>query len=142
MSLPSRESPPRQNLALNLSIGAAWVSPSSREKYPLSSYTACAFDVLLGLQDLCLGDFWVTSQRISMGVQFMSPPFASDHLYLIAPRGQPQEDFASMLAKPFLPFLSHMRGRENRILGHAMAPTPHQPWFQRLSSFIILCKWA
>ena len=46
----------------------------------------------------------MTSQRISMGVHFMSPPFASDHLYLIAPRGQPQEDFVSMLAKPFSPF--------------------------------------
>ena len=45
-----------------------------------------------------------------MGVQFVSPPFASDHLYLIAPRGQTREDFASMLAKPFSPFQLELWG--------------------------------
>ena len=38
-----------------------------------SLWTACAQDVANGIVDLCAGNFWVTSQRIGLGVDFNTP---------------------------------------------------------------------
>jgi len=38
---------------LQLNISDGWASAESRAKFPKSSYTACAFDVMLGRTDLC-----------------------------------------------------------------------------------------
>ena len=72
--------------------------------FPKSSYTACAYDVATGKTDMCIGEFWVTSQRIGLGVKFLSPQIDVDELYLIAPRAETAETFAELLSKPFLPF--------------------------------------
>ena len=102
LRIPTRLSPPQPTVALNLST--VWASKESRTKFPLSSYTACCYDVLLGKTDVCIGDVWVTAERVSLGVQFISPPFDSDNMYLIAPRKVTAEDFGTVLGKPFLPF--------------------------------------
>jgi hypothetical protein len=58
--IPSTLSPPLPNIMINIST--EFGSKESRAKFPKSSYTACAYDVLLGNKDVCLGDFWVTAQ--------------------------------------------------------------------------------
>jgi hypothetical protein len=49
--------------------------------FPGSKYTACVMDVRVGKLDLCIGNFWVTSQRLSI-VDFVQP-FAEDRIYLL-----------------------------------------------------------
>jgi len=40
---------------------------------PDSSWTACIYDVAVGNYDICVADFWVTSERLAM-VQVFTPP--------------------------------------------------------------------
>ena len=94
--------PPLPHAVLNLST--EFGSETSRAKYPGSTYTACAYDVVLGKRDICIADFWMTSERIALGIQFLRPPFGSDDMYLIALRQEAAEGFATLLAKPFSPF--------------------------------------
>lgn len=89
-------------IQLNLSEG--WATDESRALFPTSSYTACAFDVMLGRTDMCIGDFWVTSQRLGYGITFLSPAYAADDMYLIAPNKKKTETLADILGKPFSPF--------------------------------------
>jgi hypothetical protein len=58
--IPSSVTPPLPNIKINIST--VFGTTESRAKFPKSSYTACAYDVLLGNTDVCLGDFWVTAQ--------------------------------------------------------------------------------
>jgi hypothetical protein len=80
-----------------------FASAQSREKWPASSYTACAMDVVVGKLDLCVGRFWVTAERLGIGVKFMIPLY-NDNFYLIAPRVQENTTFWALLQKPWLPF--------------------------------------
>ena len=89
---------------IQLNISDGWASAESRALFPTSSYTACAFDVMLGRTDMCIGDFWVTSQRLGYGISFLSPSYAADDMYLIAPNKKKDETVADILAKPFSPF--------------------------------------
>jgi hypothetical protein len=54
--------------AHNLSI--RWdfreISAESKAQHPQSLYTACVKDVALGKTDLCIGDFWQTTERLIM----------------------------------------------------------------------------
>jgi hypothetical protein len=49
---------------LNFTVGE--ISPISRELYPLSSYTACVHSVFMGLLDMCIGAFGITSERLAL----------------------------------------------------------------------------
>jgi hypothetical protein len=46
----------------------------------------------------------VQTQRISLGVRFVMPPYGSDDMYLIAPKLERAETFWTLLGKPFSPF--------------------------------------
>ena len=74
------------NPALKLRLLDGFGSKQSREKFSLSSFSACVMDVVVGKVDLCIGDFWVTESRLSTGVQFLLP-FGSDDFYIIAKTG-------------------------------------------------------
>jgi len=58
--IPSSSTPPLPEIIINIST--EFGSKESRDKFPRSAYTACAYDVLVGKTDVCLGDFWVTAQ--------------------------------------------------------------------------------
>jgi hypothetical protein len=44
------------------------------------------------------------TQRISLGVRFVMPPYGTDDMYFIAPKQQNSETFWTLLGKPFSPF--------------------------------------
>ena len=54
--------------------GIAWevvpVSAASTAFSPQSSYTACVHEIVLGGTDLCVGNFWPTFERRSLGGTF------------------------------------------------------------------------
>jgi len=56
----------------------------SKSFYPDSSFTACVMDVAVGNIDLCIGNFWMTVERLAMGVDFVQP-FGHDDFYVFAP---------------------------------------------------------
>ena len=93
------------NIIINLST--SWASAESRAKNPSSSFNACVMDTVLGNTDLCIGDFWVTSERLSWGAQFLSPSLYEDEMFLIAKRQDVVADgVGEILWKPFSPFSS------------------------------------
>eukprot|EP00281_Chroomonas_sp_CCMP1168_P003090 CAMPEP_0206255184 /NCGR_PEP_ID=MMETSP0047_2-20121206/24106_1 /ASSEMBLY_ACC=CAM_ASM_000192 /TAXON_ID=195065 /ORGANISM="Chroomonas mesostigmatica_cf, Strain CCMP1168" /LENGTH=788 /DNA_ID=CAMNT_0053681555 /DNA_START=61 /DNA_END=2427 /DNA_ORIENTATION=- len=86
---------------LNVIIKNGWATNRSRALFS-SSYTACVHDVAVGEFDLCLADFWVTTERMALN-QFVTP-FGTDLFYLIARKEAPPETFAEQMVKPFQPF--------------------------------------
>ena len=42
------------------------------QAFPGSAFTACALDVRVGRLDMCIGNFWVTAQRLAL-VDFVQP---------------------------------------------------------------------
>mmetsp|Transcript_29862 Transcript_29862/g.70384 ORF Transcript_29862/g.70384 Transcript_29862/m.70384 type:complete len:663 (-) Transcript_29862:141-2129(-) len=77
------------------------VSATSLEIYESSSWTACVHDISIGRLDMCLGDFWVTEERLRLA-NFL-PAFSMDNFYLVVP-GVEDESFGDVLWKPFRPF--------------------------------------
>lgn len=57
-----------------------------------SSWTACAYDVVLGHFDFCVGNFWVTSERASLGVNFLNPTSQEEFRLLHLPPGAQNND--------------------------------------------------
>ena len=94
-SLMNNPDPP-----LNITVDPSWASPESRAEYPKSSFTACCLDVIVGKTDVCMGDFWITPQRLSMGVDFMYP-YDTDKMMLIAPDGTEPPTIWALMGKPF-----------------------------------------
>uniref|UniRef100_A0A7S0WG46 Ionotropic glutamate receptor C-terminal domain-containing protein n=1 Tax=Hemiselmis tepida TaxID=464990 RepID=A0A7S0WG46_9CRYP len=86
-------------------VEPTWSTEQSRSLFS-SSWTACVHDVALGRVDICVGDFWMTPQRLNMA-QFL-PPFSSDKFYLFVPGQTTAEDFGTILVKPFLPFSAEL----------------------------------
>ena len=68
----------------------------------------CVHDVAVGNADMCLGDFWVTPQRLNLA-NFLTP-FDNDNFYLVAPRASGDEPLGDILMKPFLPFSNMLWG--------------------------------
>ena len=66
---------------LHAVYGTDWVSERSHSVYPSSAFTACVHDVAIGLRDVCISDFWVTTERIAL-VPF-GPTLWSDDFYLL-----------------------------------------------------------
>jgi hypothetical protein len=100
----------KYNPPLQVTLLPGFSSEQSLQAFPESSYTACIHDVLVGKVDLCLGDFWVTSERLSIGAEFVNPPMGFDDFYLVAPRidQEQQLSFAEILSKPWEPFESNL----------------------------------
>jgi len=94
-TLMSNPDPP-----LNISVDPSWASPESRAEYPKSSFTACCLDVVIGKTDVCMGDFWITPERLSMGVDFVYP-YDTDKMMLIAPDGTEPPTIWVLMGKPF-----------------------------------------
>ena len=92
----------KANLNLNLTLLSYFASAQSKKQYPGSSFTACVLDVKVGNVDICVGNFWVTAQRLSIA-SFVQP-FSEDKLYLVAQNDVIPETFGDLLYKPLKPF--------------------------------------
>jgi hypothetical protein len=82
----------------------------SKSFYPDSSFTACVMDVAVGNIDLCIGNFWMTVERLAMGVDFVQP-FGHDDFYVFAPIVEDSnvvDSFGEMLQRPWMPFSSSL----------------------------------
>jgi hypothetical protein len=88
---------------VNFSFSRAFASTKSREQYPLSAYTACCLDTLVGATDLCLSDFWITNERLAMGVTFLYP-YDTDQMFLVASNEDVPAGVGEILLQPWLPF--------------------------------------
>jgi len=99
-AIAEKHDPP---LVPNLLKGFA--SKRSRSSFPNSSFTACVMDVAVGNIDVCIGNFWLTLDRLSMGVNFVQP-FGQDEFYILAPIADDflVDSFGEMLGRPWLPF--------------------------------------
>ena len=71
------------DLDLNLTLRDYFASAQSKDMFPGSSFTACVMDVRVGKLDACVGNFWVTAERLSLA-HFVQP-FGADNMYLVAP---------------------------------------------------------
>lgn len=87
------------------SLLKGFASKRSRSSFPNSSFTACVMDVAVGNIDVCIGNFWLTLDRLSMGVNFVQP-FGQDEFYILAPIMDDflVDSFGEMLGRPWLPF--------------------------------------
>ena len=90
------------DLNLNLTLRNFFASAQSKQAFPGSSFTACVLDVKVGKVDICVGNFWVTAERLSL-INFMQP-FSEDKLYLVAANDVMPETFGDILYKPLKPF--------------------------------------
>jgi len=80
------------------------LSDASLRNYASSSYTACVHDINIGNLDLCLGDWWFTSARSLMAVEFI-PVFVED-MMLLVPRVDHEEHLTvwDHVSRTFAPF--------------------------------------
>lgn len=96
------------NPTLKIRVLDGFGSAQSRQKFS-SPFTACCMDVAVAKTDMCIGDFWVTHGRLSMGISFLLP-FGSDEFYVVAPRVEIMSSASwfntmfDMLAAPWKPF--------------------------------------
>eukprot|EP00928_Gymnodinium_smaydae_P047487 TRINITY_DN31703_c0_g1_i1.p1 TRINITY_DN31703_c0_g1~~TRINITY_DN31703_c0_g1_i1.p1 ORF type:complete len:599 (+),score=26.85 TRINITY_DN31703_c0_g1_i1:1-1797(+) len=67
-----------------------------------SEYTACVNDLALRNIELCLGPFWLTAHRLSLGSAAL--PVGLDSLYVWTKRSEKQESIWVLLQKPFSAF--------------------------------------
>ena len=81
------------------------VSISSLNQFPESAWTACVNDVAKGILDLCASDFWITSERLSLGEQVsFLPPLLTDKFYVMASVDSGNDNNAGIfegITKPF-----------------------------------------
>jgi len=85
----------------HMTVEVVPVSQKSKGRSPSSSFTACVHEVALNGTDLCIGNFWSTSQRLLMA------PFTTevyqDTFYLVAFTTE-EAGILGTLASPFRPF--------------------------------------
>jgi len=93
--------------AVSIVLDESWASETSRDKFS-SSWTACVLDVAVGNADMCIGDFWITPQRMNLA-NFLTP-FGNDNFYFVAPFAVSDETLGATLQKPFLPFTDGLWG--------------------------------
>lgn len=74
----------------------------SREQYPTSTYSACTHQVALGESDLCIGNFWVTSERLSMTT--FASPYHTFTFFVYVIKDDGEMSFSELMSRPFLPF--------------------------------------
>jgi len=85
----------------NITFVRKSITKASRDRYPNSSYTACVHDIGLGELDLCVGAFWLTTER-SLMTSFTNSMYM-DEFYLIVGYGD-DVSIAESFVTPFLPF--------------------------------------
>mmetsp|Transcript_18533 Transcript_18533/g.28822 ORF Transcript_18533/g.28822 Transcript_18533/m.28822 type:complete len:433 (-) Transcript_18533:436-1734(-) len=71
-------------------------------QYPNNTFTACSYMVYLGLADICVGDFWVTTERLILSP--MTTAFANDAFSLVVIERSSTTTFWKRLMTPFKPF--------------------------------------
>ena len=69
----------------------------------VSLWTACTQDVADGVKDMCVGNFWITPQRIGLGVDFITPA-TSDSFKLLTKLEKDKVSLYERLWTPFAPF--------------------------------------
>jgi hypothetical protein len=86
-------------------VGFTWethvVSDASRSRFS-SAFTACVHEVALGETDMCIGSFWMTSQRLLMAS--FTRALADNEFKLVVPAEAKDADVLAVLMGPFLPF--------------------------------------
>jgi len=68
-----------------------------------SAWTACVQDVSNGIVDLCVGNFWVTPERLGLGANFITPATTDTFKLLVKSRNS-MPSLAERLWTPFAPF--------------------------------------
>eukprot|EP01043_Picozoa_sp_COSAG02_P070858 COSAG02_NODE_12716_length_1504_cov_5.242670_1_plen_449_part_10 len=66
-----------------------------------SSFSACVHAVAIGQTDMCIGNFWLTNDRMLMATSFTSPLY-SDEFRLIVPVEAAKPSIWSRLLQPFI----------------------------------------
>ena len=66
-----------------------------------SSFSACVHAVAIGQTDMCIGNFWVTNDRMLMAASFTSPVY-TDEFRLVVPVGGAKPSIWSRLVQPFV----------------------------------------
>ena len=66
-----------------------------------SSFSACVHAVAIGQVDLCIGNFWVTNDRMLMATSFTAPIY-DDQLRLIVPVGGAEPTIGERMIQPFV----------------------------------------
>ena len=76
-----------------------WTSVGTRGVHK-SMFTACVHDVQNGLLDLCVGDFWLTPERLELAP--FTTPVTLEHLHLFAvSKSRKQEKTLKRAAKVY-----------------------------------------
>jgi len=97
------------------------ISEKSMSKYN-STFSQCVHDVAIGELDLCIGPFWITSER-ALQTPFTNSLF-NDEFFLVVPTQKENKSFFDLLATPFLPF-------ENDAWFLIIAATIYMAWVVR-----------
>lgn len=95
-----------QNIAeeVGFTLTVQDITEMSVHRFP-SSFTACTHDVALNEVDLCIGNFIVSAERLSLAP--FSPTIYTDEVRLVVlPADDTGLDYWAMLATPFAPFTS------------------------------------
>jgi ABC-type amino acid transport substrate-binding protein len=85
-------------------VGFTWevhpVSNWSSTRYS-SSFTSCVHEVALGATDICIGNFWMTAERLALAS--FSPPLYDDEFRLLVKEDK-EIDYLEIILTPTLPF--------------------------------------
>ena len=95
MALPGAACSQPDRCSSEQDAGFTWVekpiTAASRARFNSSSFTACVHDVALNETDMCIGNFWMTSQRLHMAA--FSTAIYDDSFSLVArARGSEEPD--------------------------------------------------
>lgn len=85
----------------NLTLEEVPISKASLDWSPNSTHSACVHDVALNRTDICIGDFWSTSERRLIA------PFTSEvyqDLFYLVSHASEEETILEMMTSPFQPF--------------------------------------
>ena len=99
--------PPACCCTFGQDAGFSWVekhiTAASRARFNTSSFTACVHDVALNETDICIGNFWMTPQRLHMAA--FTQTIYDDSFSLVArARGSEDPTWDYYFAKPLKPF--------------------------------------
>ena len=84
----------------NLTWSVKVASNASKSRFS-SSFTACVHDIALGETDLCIGNFWATTERRK--ISSFTPLMYDDNFRLVVPMSK-EKSYTLMMLTPFAPF--------------------------------------
>eukprot|EP00241_Pyramimonas_parkeae_P003262 CAMPEP_0114234526 /NCGR_PEP_ID=MMETSP0058-20121206/5756_1 /TAXON_ID=36894 /ORGANISM="Pyramimonas parkeae, CCMP726" /LENGTH=782 /DNA_ID=CAMNT_0001346211 /DNA_START=73 /DNA_END=2421 /DNA_ORIENTATION=+ len=82
-------------------VNYTWTSGGARNSFS-SFYTACVYDVHKGLLDFCVGDFWITKERLELTAFTVASYVEPVHIFV--PNKMTSADFMTNAYKVFEPF--------------------------------------